>query len=680
MTRANQHPLLSLTSSQLLGTRSPAGCISANGASQIDAHGRCRLHPQIVLRKKSALRGWKIVNSSCSECDLGRSSSAGSGGRLSKRRSAGGSSSTARKSNGATYGKQQRRRSGSSKKRVYDSPNDTASLSDSPGGESHHHRRQQRGERRPNGSNEGRRSKHFDQHGLSTRTAETLKLIEMPFQSGNDVAKNKSSTTTSKTTKETADKQKSEPSRRRSLDSSLPGRAGTATFHNYRSSGTEKEVPMHHQRRAAVPDPPEKCTSKSYLRQSSAPLLPTQSITMNESSTSTLLSRDPDGVILKEDYSDSSRLLNGLKRNEGGQRQRRRHSGGSSKQQQSVPTATKLPTMHEDDDVVVSTESDVQDAVLHQSSSYHHQAAITTSYQQSSASSITPSQQGQNTDPCIYFRPRRQHHHHRRDESSYISTCSSFTESLTCAYVDDTDDEESVDETVNYHSANVVNGSQLDEGSSKQSQEVKQIMICGMPYSLVLPNRTDTAVTASSLQYHGKYTGQLNAKTKLPHGLGSLRLNTDEIKEGVWHEGLLLDEFGGGGEDDDEAANEDTFNHVHSSPLSQKESSVVHVSSDSNNADMALEFCCLPCNDEGGEFLTTLPRLYVSQDEQQEEEEDDNRTPDGSCTDASSIYEGNVAEDEDSGNENSSTFSLPCAMAARSMGGGTDSVRSFITM
>eukprot|EP00970_Alexandrium_tamarense_P016371 scaffold6391_cov118-Alexandrium_tamarense.AAC.8 len=679
MTRANQHPLLSLTSSQLLGTRSPAGCISANGASQIDAHGRCRLHPQIVLRKKSALRGWKIVNSSCSECDLERSSSAGSGGRLSKRRSAGGSSSTARKSNGATYGKQQRRRSGSSKKRVYDSPNDTASLSDSPGGESHH-RRQQRGERRPNGSNEGRRSKHFDQHGLSTRTAETLKLIEMPFQSGNDVAKNKSSTTTSKTTKETAGKQKSEPSRRRSLDSSLPGRAGTATFHNYRSSGTEKEVPMHHQRRAAVPDPPEKCTSKSYLRQSSAPLLPTQSITMNESSTSTLLSRDPDGVILKEDYSDSSRLLNGLKRSGGGQRQRRRHSGGSSKQQQSVPTATMLPTMHEDDDVVVSTESDVQDAVLHQSSSYHHQAAITTSYQQSSASSITPSQQGQNTDPCIYFRPRRQHHHHRRDESSYISTCSSFTESLTCAYVDDTDDEESVDETVNYHSANVVNGRQLDEGSSKQSQEVKQIIICGMPYSLVLPNRTDTAVTASSLQYYGKYTGQLNAKTKLPHGLGSLRLTTDEIKEGVWHEGLLLDEFGGGGEDDDEAANEDTFNHVHSSPISQKESSVVHVSSDSNNADMALEFCCLPCNDEGGEFLTTLPRLYVSQDEQQEEEEDDNRTPDGSCTDASSIYEGNVAEDEDSGNENSSTFSLPCAMAARSMGGGTDSVRSFITM
>eukprot|EP01082_Thalassiosira_pseudonana_P010606 g9551.t1 g9551 contig37:231043-233081(+) len=628
MTRANQHPLLSLTSSQLLGTRSPAGCISANGASQIDAHGRCRLHPQIVLRKKSALRGWKIVNSSCSECDLERSSSAGSGGRLSKRRSAGGSSSTARKSNGATYGKQQRRRSGSSKKRVYDSPNDTASLSDSPGGESHH-RRQQRGERRPNGSNEGRRSKHFDQHGLSTRTAETLKLIEMPFQSGNDVAKNKSSTTTSKTTKETAGKQKSEPSRRRSLDSSLPGRAGTATFHNYRSSGTEKEVPMHHQRRAAVPDPPEKCTSKSYLRQSSAPLLPTQSITMNESSTSTLLSRDPDGVILKEDYSDSSRLLNGLKR---------------------------------------SGEDSVNVVVI---------VAVVPS---NSTSSITPSQQGQNTDPCIYFRPRRQHHHHRRDESSYISTCSSFTESLTCAYVDDTDDEESVDETVNYHSANVVNGRQLDEGSSKQSQEVKQIIICGMPYSLVLPNRTDTAVTASSLQYYGKYTGQLNAKTKLPHGLGSLRLTTDEIKEGVWHEGLLLDEFGGGGEDDDEAANEDTFNHVHSSPISQKESSVVHVSSDSNNADMALEFCCLPCNDEGGEFLTTLPRLYVSQDEQQEEEEDDNRTPDGSCTDASSIYEGNVAEDEDSGNENSSTFSLPCAMAARSMGGGTDSVRSFITM
>jgi hypothetical protein len=52
--------------------------VSFNSHLSIDSKGRCHHHPHITLRKKSMMRGWKVVLPTCPACDLDR--------KMSKRR------------------------------------------------------------------------------------------------------------------------------------------------------------------------------------------------------------------------------------------------------------------------------------------------------------------------------------------------------------------------------------------------------------------------------------------------------------------------------------------------------------------------------------------------------------------------------------------------------------------
>lgn len=102
-----------------------------------------------------------------------------------------------------------------------------------------------------------------------------------------------------------------------------------------------------------------------------------------------------------------------------------------------------------------------------------------------------------------------------QDANEVGSTCSSFTES--------------------YAGRSRMDSSLAPTSSNEHTSSQKSVIFaCGMPLVLSSPPHLS-----------GDYTGQVNASTRQPHGLGSFIQSNGKALEGIWQDGALVTSFAG---------------------------------------------------------------------------------------------------------------------------------------